>query len=251
MNIIKLFNYPITDEPIETLLEEFAAWIPKREPHHVVTFNPEKLMLARRNGAFARAIKSADLLIDDSAGLQWAAKKSGQVIKHRVTGVDLTEALLKRAALLHWRVALVGGLGTVAAGAASIWQKRYKGLDIVCATGGLRIECHPELNRGVLKLEEELAKELHSLRPDILLVAMPDPKQELFISSHKTKLRIPVMMAVGGTFDFAVGIQKRAPLSIRKAGLEWLWRLLREPRRIKRQWRLLQFVWLVLTTRRP
>lgn len=250
MKSVKLFDYQITDEPIEVLLELFAEWIPKREPHQVVTLNPEKIMLARRNKAFSLSLKSADLLVDDSAGLQWAAKQSGQVIKHRVTGVDLTEALLKRAAELNWKVALVGGLGQVAAQAASVWQKRYRNLAIIYAAEGLPKECYPELDRGIYnKTETELAKSLHKLKPDILLVAMPDPKQELFISRHKDELGIPVMIAVGGTFDFAVGKQKRAPLAWQRAGLEWLWRLLREPRRLGRQWRLLQFIWLVLLKR--
>ncbi len=255
---IKLFGFPLTDWPAERLLLECTAWIASGQSHRIVTLNAEKVMRSQRDTQFAQTLLAADLLIVDGVALQWAAGVSGPLqgllrglggflapsllhrpIAHRVTGVDFSDQLMAAAAEHHWPVALIGGLDTTAERAALIWRDRHPGLHIVLAEEGLRA-------KDSAADEVALVKRVAAAKPKLLLIAMPDPMQEQFLANHLSELNVPVMMAVGGTFDFVTGQQKRAPSWMRASGLEWLWRLIREPRRIGRQSVLPQFVWKVL-----
>lgn len=203
---------------------------------HVVTANPELVMEARRNPEFAEALRRADLVLPDGIGIVWAARLLGRSVPERVPGIELTEALLETAADRGYKVFLLGAAPGVADEAAASARRRYPALRVVGT------------HHGYFSAEEEpsVVQRITDAAPDLLLVALGAPRQELFIARHRRRWNVPVAMGVGGTFDVWAGRARRAPAWIRAVGLEWLYRLLREPRRLKRAPALPRFAALVL-----
>ncbi len=154
----------------------------------------------------------------------------------KISGVDLTYKLCEEAAKQGYRVFLLGGQNGVGNKAAEVLKSLYPGINIVGTYEG-----NPEDNNVITKI--------HESKPQILLVAWGAPKQDLWISKNKNEINVPVMMGVGGTYDFIAGVQKRAPKVWRDLGFEWLWRLVREPWRWKRQLALPKVILLVLWQR--
>ena len=227
--------YPVT---FEGFLDAVAQFIRQGTPHQICTANPEFVMTAQRRPDFLRVLQEADLVLPDGVGLLWAAKRMGHPLPERVTGSDGIYLLAERAAREGWRMFLLGAMPGVAEKTASILAQRYPGLHVVGTyPGSPRDEDYPEI-----------ARRIKAAQPDILLVAYGAPKQDLWIAQHKEDLGVPVSMGVGGAFDFVAGVQKRAPRWLIRLNLEWLWRLVTQPWRWKRQLDLPRFVWSVLTT---
>lgn len=206
-------------------------------PAHIVTANPEIVMAARRDGAVKTVLAEADLVVADGIGVVGAARLLGTPVPERVPGVELTESLLERAAASGWRVYLLGGGPGVAEQAAKNIRRRRPDTRIV----GFR--------DGYFSKEEEdaVAAEVARARPDIVFVAMGAPRQELFIAAHRAAWRdIPVAIGVGGSIDVLAGKVARAPRLWQKLGLEWLYRVVRQPSRIGRALVLPRFAGLVL-----
>ncbi len=219
-------------------------------PLTVFTPNTEQLMQARNDETFLKVLAASDMRVPDAVGLTkadwWRAFVTGRpwLMRERVAGVDLAEALLVRAAQQGWKVVLVGGMSTIAGTAADNLKKRLHGLDVVGLEMGKL-----EFRNGMLEEDEVSRKaiaEIQKLKPDIVLVGLGAPKQELWVTSHKDELPVQVMMVVGGAIDMWAGKVRRAPQWMRSMGLEWLWRLAQEPWRFGRQLRLIKFMWLVL-----
>lgn len=221
------------------MLERIAAWIAEGGPHQICTVNPEFVMEARRNGAFAAVLEAADLCIPDGVGLLWAARRLGRPLPERVTGSDGVPLIAERAAQRGWRLFLLGAAPGVAQRAAEVLVSRYPGLQVVGTFGGTPSDDDaPEIVSRIL-----------SASPDVLLVAYGAPRQDLWIAKHGPALRVPVMMGVGGSLDFLAGVQRRAPRLVRQLNLEWLYRLVSQPWRWRRQLALPRFVWAVLRER--
>lgn len=217
------------------LLARIAAFIGEGTPHQIATVNPEFVMEARRNPAFAAALERSDLCLADGVGLLWAARRMGRTLPERVTGSDGVPMIAQRAAERGWRVYLLGAGPGVAQRTAGILQTRYPGLDVAGAYAGSPADAEAP----------EIITRIREARPDILFVAYGAPKQDLWIDKHRQELWAPVMMGVGGSFDFIAGVQKRAPRWLQRLNLEWLFRLLSQPWRWRRQLALPRFVWAV------
>ncbi|HOB40336.1 MAG: WecB/TagA/CpsF family glycosyltransferase [Limnochordia bacterium] len=202
-------------------LEEF---IPSGKPHLVVTANPEMVMLARRDPLLAEILQRADLVVADGIGVVWAGGVLGQEVPERIPGIELAEALLARAAQRGWGVFLLGAQPGVAEQAAAALTARWPELRIVGTQHGFFQG--PE--------EEEVLASLKELRPHILLAALGVPRQEKWLAAHLGQLKIPVAVGVGGSFNVWAGVDQRAPAWLRKLNLEWLYRLVKQPWRIKR-----------------
>ncbi len=208
---------------------------------HVVTVNPEFVVEARRNAEFAAALRSADLATADGVGILLAGRLLGEPVGPRVTGVELTEGL---AGLRHpgARLFLLGAAPGVADEAAARLRERFPGVEIAGTHAGSPDDAAlPEIER---RLDEA--------RPTVLLVAFGHPRQDLWIARHRERLAargILVAAGVGGTFDYLSGRVPRAPSWIRRVGLEWLYRLVRQPWRWRRQLALPLFVALVARER--
>jgi N-acetylglucosaminyldiphosphoundecaprenol N-acetyl-beta-D-mannosaminyltransferase len=200
------------------------------EKCYIVTPNPELLMIAYRNNDYKKVLNSAKLALPDGVGVLIAGRLMGKGFKEKITGVDLMEKLSKEVAKKPITIGFLGGRGGVAEMTAECLQKKYSGLDVVFVSE----EWDGEGFIGNNKLI------------DILFVAFGSPKQEFWIAENLEKLPIKVAIGVGGAFDFVSGKVRRAPRWVRRIGLEWLFRLIIQPWRIKRQLSLITFVWLAL-----
>lgn len=202
---------------------------------HVITFGSEMAMLARRDPAYRAIINAADLVVPDTIGVVYAARLLGQPMRERVPGVELVERLCATCAREGIPVFLLGGAPIVAQGAAVVLAGTYSGLRIVGTHDGFfDASEEPAL---LARIRESGAK--------LLFVALGFPKQEFWIRAHAEALGAVVCMGVGGTFDVLSGKVSRAPAAMRQLGLEWLYRLVREPQRLTRQLALPAFALLV------
>jgi N-acetylglucosaminyldiphosphoundecaprenol N-acetyl-beta-D-mannosaminyltransferase len=223
-------------------IERIAGFVAEDGPHQVVTVNPEFVMEARRNSAFRRVLAAADMTTPDGFGLLLAARLHGNALRGRVTGVALAELIAARAAKHGWSLFLLGAAPGVAERAAAALQRTHPGLRIAgCYAGS------PQRAE-----ETAIRARIIAAQPTVLLVAYGHPAQELWIARNQPLLRVPVAIGVGGVFDYLAGETPRAPAWMRRIGLEWLYRLIRQPQR----WRRIMvavplFLWAVLRERRP
>ena len=193
-------------------------------------------MTARRQPQFLAVLRSADLVLPDGVGLLWAAQRLGSSLPERVTGSDGIYHLAARAARSRWRLYLLGAAAGVAERTADILTTRYPDLQIVGTyAGSPGDEDYPAI-----------LQRIWAARPDVLLVAYGAPAQDLWIAQHRHELGVPLSMGVGGAFDHVAGVRRRAPAWLIHLRLEWLWRLVTQPWRWRRQLDLPRFVWAVL-----
>jgi N-acetylglucosaminyldiphosphoundecaprenol N-acetyl-beta-D-mannosaminyltransferase len=192
--------------------------------HHLVaTVNPEFVMRARGDREFARVLETADLCIPDGSGVVWAARRQGCSMPGPVTGVDLIPPLAALCARRGWRLFLLGAGPGVAEDLAARLRRDHPGLDVGAFAGSAEPAADAETVAAVAR---------H--RPQVLLVAFGAPRQELWIDRAGRSLEVPVAIGVGGSFDYLTGRVPRAPGWMRSAGLEWLFRLVRQPWRLRR-----------------
>jgi len=203
----------------------------------LVTVNAELVVRAGDDPAVAAALGKADLLAADGAGVVWAARCLSNVELERLPGVEIAEELVKWAAGAGLKVYFLGAEPGVAEAAVGQLRQRYPGL---VAAGCRHGYFSPSEEQGILE-------EIKAAEPDILLVALGAPRQELWLAEHQEKLSVPVAVGVGGSFDVWAGRAQRAPGWMGNAGLEWLYRLIKEPRRARRMLALPRFVQQVVT----
>lgn len=213
--------------------EEIISRIETSEGHGgriwIVTANPEILLAAKYNAGYWQVLNSADLRIVDGFGLQIAGWLKG-ASPQRQSGVELAEILLERAARKNQKVVFLGGQAGAADKASWIMRDKYLNLKISAIQGGL---VGPD-GHGDAAMDVAM-RDLQSESPDILFVAFGHPKQEAWIAKNLPDLpSVKIIMGVGGAFDFWSGKIKRAPAFLRACGLEWLWRLCKQPERWRR-----------------
>ena len=211
---------------MEETLGVVEGFIRSGRPHQHVVINVDKIVKASRDPALRQIINDCDLINADGMPVVWASRLLGKPLKERVTGVDLFEALMARAAEKGWRVFLLGAREEVVSGVARLYPARYPGLTLAGYRNGYWT---PEE-------EEKVVADIAATRPDILFVAISSPKKEAFLARYQAAMKVPFAMGVGGTFDVAVGLVKRAPVWMQNAGLEWFYRFLQEPRRMFRRY---------------
>lgn len=221
----------------ETALSTIEEFIRDGRPHMVVTADSSGVVLAQKDPELMDIINSADLVTPDSAGILWAAKRFGTPLPERVSGVDIVDLLCERAAQKGYRAFLLGAAPGIADEAAYTLQQRYPGLTIAGT------------HHGYFKPEESdaVVRKIRESKPDFLFVAMGQPLQETWIHAHMEELGVPVSMGVGGTLDVLSGRVKRAPVWMQRRGLEWIYRLASNPRKIGKCSTLPVFVVKVLT----
>lgn len=258
---VKLFNFNIFSKSKVQLLKIIQKSLKSQKSTLTIfTPNPEQIMLARDNKEFASYLGFADILIPDGIGLKLASrlqgwKKKQVTVAERITGVDLATDLLDLARKSpghggevaknqQYKLMLVGGRAYT----TETLQKKLSNLDIQ----GVTIKWTPgykQVAKPSIIEEQLLVKQLKEERPDILFVAFGAPYQEKWVVEHSDLLKksgIKVVLVVGGAFDVITGRLKRAPAIMRKLGLEWLFRLIQQPWRAKRQLVLAPFTFLVI-----
>jgi len=225
------FGLVIHGYDLNRVLTEVMTRPTQGQTSWIVTANPEILLYAKNNPNYWEALRQADLRLVDGRGLQIAGWFKGARAS-RVTGVELAKQLAELCAKRGLTMALIGGKEGVADRAAWYLRRQYPELKVFSEPGG-----RVSMDGGLDDAAEASLTHLVEIEPDVVLVAYGHPKQELWIQRAKARLpRTNVFMGVGGTFDFWVGDVKRAPQWMRSIGLEWLFRLVREPWRWRRIW---------------
>jgi len=223
------------DEFISKIEESIHSPIPQT----IFAVNPEKIVLSRKNQDLSLALKQADFLIPDGIGVIIGLKIIyGKTIARaiRIAGIELMTSLLDSANRMKKKIFIFGGSPEVNERVARIISHQYPDLVLAGHRHGYMAEY----------LDEALVQEINSLCVDILFVGLGSPKQERWIQKYRNKLKVKICMGVGGSFDVLVGKISRAPKWMQQAGLEWLYRLFREPRRIRRQLALPKFAWALI-----
>jgi N-acetylglucosaminyldiphosphoundecaprenol N-acetyl-beta-D-mannosaminyltransferase len=225
----ELFGLVIHGFDSKEIFERLDDAIEHGQQTMIVTTNPEILMEARRSPSYWQALRQADIRTVDSFGLSLAGRLKGAEPK-RLTGVTLSEHLLQKAIERNWKVAMIGGLPQSADKAAWEIRKSYPSLQIFAERGGDVTADGTDDDAGA-----EMRFRLTQFAPDILLVAFGHPKQELWIVKNLAELpTVKVAVGVGGTLDYWAHAKQRAPIWMQSIGLEWLYRLIKEPTRWKR-----------------
>ena len=257
---IQILGVRVDCVDFQQTLDRISAWIAQsraqaetREdpsPHlsqstrQVCTVNPEFIMAARRSPGFAQVLAAADLCTPDGIGVLWAARLAGVRLNERVTGSDGIYRLCERAAAQGWRVFFLGAAPGVAERAAAELARLYPGLPVAGTYGGSPTDAD----------WPQIRQHLTAAKADLLFVAYGHPRQDIWIHQHREELPVAVALGIGGAFDFVAGTAPRAPLWLRRFGLEWLYRLARQPWRWRRMAALPLFALLVLlewARRRP
>ncbi|MEE0795896.1 MAG: WecB/TagA/CpsF family glycosyltransferase [Oscillospiraceae bacterium] len=213
-------------EAVERALELIDA----REGRYVVTPNPEIVMLAKENPALKEALAGADIVLPDGAGIVKGAAILGRPMKEKVPGIDFACGVMARLAERGGSVYLFGAKPGVAEAAAETLRTKFPGLVISGTSDGYFSDDGP------------IIEKIKDAAPDFLLVCLGAPKQELWMAKMSGKLLVGLMVGLGGSLDVFAGTVKRAPEAWQKLDLEWLYRLLKEPRRIGRMMKLPLFV---------
>lgn len=230
---LNILNIPIDALTLKEAAGQLQRYIGQATPRLVVTANPEIIMLARQDPEFGEILAGADMITADGIGVVVAARLLGIPLKERVTGIDLSRELFRLAQAKGYRIYLLGAAPGVAEKAALNLSKDFPGLQIV--------GCHD----GYFAEDGPVVADIRAKAPDVLLVALGMGKQEKWIWRHKAALGVPVAIGVGGSLDVYAGLVRRAPRWMRKTGLEWLYRLLRQPSRFGRMLALPYFLGLV------
>jgi N-acetylglucosaminyldiphosphoundecaprenol N-acetyl-beta-D-mannosaminyltransferase len=227
----RLFGLAFEDLTQPGLVERIAAAIRSRERCWVVTVNVNLLCLAERDPSFRAVVGRAEVRTADGMPIVWMSRLRGRPLAARVTGADLIVPLAARAAREGWRLFLCGAAPGVADRAAEELRRRAPGVDIVGTASPSFADAaeltDPDANASLLAA-------IRAVAPDVLLVAFGAPKQERWIEHHRARgaLEVPVAIGVGGSFDFLVGQQSRAPAWMRGSGLEWIHRAVTQPGRL-------------------
>lgn len=207
---------------------------------HVVSLNPEILVLASKDSYFKRIIDEADISINDGIGIVLASQMINGVFVPRLTGVDLMQNILKETSEESFRVLLLGGKPNLAESIADCYNQSYPSSKFKGIVG------FNDIKAPLLEEQKEVFSIVTAMKPHLIFVAFGSPEQEMWIYRNRRLLQGITCIGVGGAFDFIGGNVKRAPKIVRTFGAEWFYRLLLQPWRWRRQLQLFVFMWLVL-----
>ena len=213
------------------------ALMAEKKAAYVVTPNPEIVMLAREDPALLNAVRDAALVLPDGIGVVKGARILGTPLKEKIPGIDFATNLMAKMSESGQKLFLLGAKPGVAELAAAALQERFPGL-VICGT-----------NDGYFQDDAPVIEKINAVQPDLLLVCLGAPKQELWMQTNAFRLSVGLMAGLGGSLDVFSGVTERAPEIWQKLGLEWLHRLLKEPSRAKRMSNLPKFVFAVLGKR--
>ncbi|NTU78086.1 MAG: WecB/TagA/CpsF family glycosyltransferase [Chloroflexales bacterium] len=194
----------------------------------IATVNADFVVNSLHDPELRRILQEADMSTADGMPLVWASRMLGGPLPGRVTGADMVPALAKRAAEKGYSIYFLGARPGVAAKAADILQQRNPGLKVAGV--------YSPPPAPVLEMDRTAVEMVKEAKPDILLVAFGNPKQEKWIRMHAPELQVPIAVGIGGTLDMIVGVTKRAPSWMQKVGLEWAYRMAQEPRRLVKRY---------------
>jgi N-acetylglucosaminyldiphosphoundecaprenol N-acetyl-beta-D-mannosaminyltransferase len=238
---VNILGVGVSAIDMEMALRAIDEWITHRNPHYVCVTGVHGVMESQRDHTLRQIHNRAGMVTPDGMPLVWLSHLRGFRQVERVYGPDLMLAVSQRSVEKGYRHFVYGGAPGVAESLATRLQARFHGLQIV------GIEAPPF--RSLTPAEDRAVEErINAVRPDIVWVGLSTPKQERWMASHIGRLTAPVLIGVGAAFDFHAGRKKQAPRWMQHSGLEWLFRLATEPRRLWRRYLINNpwFLWLVL-----
>jgi N-acetylglucosaminyldiphosphoundecaprenol N-acetyl-beta-D-mannosaminyltransferase len=223
---VTLFGITVNNLTMKETVDRIEAMIGDGGIHQHVVMNVDKIVKMESNPNLRAAVLDCDLINADGQPIIWVSRLLQSPLKERVTGIDLFDVLIARCAEHGLRPYLVGARQEVVAKTVEVLKRKYPKLQFA----GWR--------DGYWSAEEEagVVQEIRKARPDVLCMAVGSPKQELFLRKWKKEMQVPFVMGVGGSFDVTAGVLKRAPRWMQDSGLEWLFRLAQEPRRLWRRY---------------
>lgn len=206
-------------------LEIIEGWIERRERQYVCVTGVHGIMESQRNENLRRIHNRAGLVTPDGMPLMWLCRLRGFRHVDRVYGPDLMLALCERSVTMGYRHFFYGGENGVPELLATLLKKRFPGLQVVGTFS-------PPFRPLTLEEDERIVQIINEAEPDIVWVGLGTPKQELWMAEHRERLKAPVLIGVGAAFDFLSGRKPQAPKWMQRSGLEWLFRLVNEPKRL-------------------
>lgn len=237
-NTVTIAGIPVANLTEDEAVQVIDKLISEGGSHYGAVVNAAKIAAADRDENLKRILRDADLVTADGMSVVWASRFLGQRLKQRVTGIDLFERLVEHAASAGLSVYFLGSRDESVRGVVELFATRYPALRIAGYHNGYfdSAEC------------QRLCEAISLSRTDLLFVAMGSPKQEYWIASNVALTGAGFALGVGGSFDHLSGLARRAPLWMQRSGLEWLYRLMREPRRLWRRYLIgnSTFIWLIL-----
>lgn len=226
------------DRTVDEAVSQACEIIRGDKKAYIVTPNPEIVLICRHHRELHAAINGADLVLPDGIGIILGARILGTPLScGRVPGIEFAAALFDKMAEFNGSVFLLGSKPGVAEEAGEILKEKYPGLIIVGTRDGYFTD------------DEQVIAQINGVNPDLLLVCLGAPKQELWMARHIGRLNTRLCAGLGGSLDVFAGKVKRAPIFFQRFGLEWFYRLICEPRRIKRMIKLPLFVLVVIGKR--
>lgn len=239
MKSVDVLGCRVDDVDAALATEQIIAAAQAGAAAQVVTLGTEMVVHAQKDERFRAIVNAAALSLCDTVGVLTVARKHGATIETRVTGVELVESVCAMAAVEGISVYFLGGSEGVASDAAAILEARHPGL-LVAGT-----------RNGFFSIEEspQITKAIRTSGAQVLFVGLGSPRQEFWLAEHLRETGAGAAIGVGGSFDVVSGRVRRAPYIWRRFGLEWLYRLMREPQRWRRQLALPHFVWLAFLDR--
>lgn len=217
-----LFGIPVAAVTMEDVLPMVDAAIAERRPFQIGVVNAAKVVNMQRDPGLHRDVLASDIVLADGMSLVWASRILKRPLPERVAGIDLMYRLLQRAAEKGHRVFCLGANEDVLTRAIAAFRRDFPGVNI----------CGSQHGYFSSSIEREVAHSIAASRADIVFIAMTSPRKEQFLARWSRSLDVPVWHGVGGSFDVAAGHVQRAPMSWQRLGLEWLYRVKQEPRRL-------------------
>lgn len=233
---ISFMGLQIDKLSLDETLDVIEDFIHSRKPHQIVVLNAAKVVKARNNKKLRDIILSADLIGPDGVPLIWVSKLLGDPLPGRVNGTDLMERLVELSNRRGYSIYFFGAKQEIVEKVVKIYSEKYPNLKIA----GFR--------NGYFSPDEEtqIVEEIRNAHPDILLIAMSTPMKEEWESRNLQHLNVPVCHGVGGSFDVIAGLVKRAPVWMQKTGLEWLYRIYQEPKRMWKRYLVTNTLFILL-----
>jgi len=215
---------------IGEVVDRMQGWIRKRgECRSIAATSMHGIVEAQHDSSFKELLNATDLVVPDGMPLVWLGRHRGHRLRRRVYGPDLLLSFCEKSIELGYRHFFLGGEPGVAERLGESLKARFHGLNVVGT-------CSPPFRPLNAEEDKEMVDLINRAAPDVLWVGLGAPKQERWMHEHKSRLRVPVAVGVGAAFDMFSGRRRQAPLWMREHGLEWLFRLMQEPRRLWRRY---------------
>jgi N-acetylglucosaminyldiphosphoundecaprenol N-acetyl-beta-D-mannosaminyltransferase len=235
--VVDILGLPVSRVTLEELLQIVDERIKSRERLLLGVVNVAKVVNARRDSHLRRSLNQADLILADGLPVVWLSRILGNSLPERIAGIDIMYELLQQANENHYRVYFLGTKPEILLKVIKTVQRDYPGIRIAGYRDGYFDKTQ----------EQRVAEGIRNSRADVIFVAIGSPKKENFLCKWRNFINVPVCHGVGGSFDILAGVTKRAPRWMQKCGLEWLYRLIQEPRRMWKRYLVTNTIFIILS----